>query len=429
MRTLRTTWYVSLVLSLAACAGTDGKVPTEPASQPPRPGSVALGHREAAEVSNWDNTAISYHGGPVVASPKVAVLYWSTKAIFKNGPVPESHGAGSADGSLVGYYLRNIGGSHYFAMVSGYGGISNSVNYTQYWASSVNAPGSGSNVSANDIAAKLKAGFDAGMLTYDVNTSYLVFTDTTVNQNFDQPIACANHGFITIASPYGGFVNYAALPYPNFAYGTPPTDPCTQGGHGGANSISPNNDQPAEAAIYNLNHELTEIVTDPRQTAWYDIAQNSYWEIADKCQWQWGNGYLTSNGGIANVNLGTNGGKDFELQELWASNSAQCYLPSYWVDSVPTSPTPAVQYTPFTMNFYGFGFDVTNAKVWFTQNCNPGSPGCMSSMMGGNYLSKSRTQIAFSTTLGQSGYIWVWIDNTGTGQPSAAFQITVNPIH
>ena len=66
------------------------------------------------------NTGIFYHGGPVLNSSRptrVVAIYWSrTAAIYHGGPVPGNGSAGTAiqDGSLVGHFLRNLGGSPYF---------------------------------------------------------------------------------------------------------------------------------------------------------------------------------------------------------------------------------------------------------------------------------------------------------------------------
>jgi hypothetical protein len=60
---------------------------------------------------------ISYHGGPVLLNEtKVVAVYWASGAIFTGGPV-NTTGTGNQDGSNVGYFLRNLGGSSYFDAV------------------------------------------------------------------------------------------------------------------------------------------------------------------------------------------------------------------------------------------------------------------------------------------------------------------------
>ncbi|MBV9109664.1 MAG: hypothetical protein JO306_09690 [Gemmatimonadetes bacterium] len=65
-----------------------------------------------------------------------------------------------------------------------------------------------------------------------------------------------------------------------------------------------------------LIHEIEETTTDLMGNAWYDSAGN---ENADKCAWTWGTTYTTTNGGVANVNLG---GKDFLIQRNWLNAGA-----------------------------------------------------------------------------------------------------------
>src|SRR5438034_9259879 len=53
------------------------------------------------------NTGIIYHGGPIIYNQNVAAIYWSAAPIYNGGPAPGTTGPGSADGSLVGFYMRS----------------------------------------------------------------------------------------------------------------------------------------------------------------------------------------------------------------------------------------------------------------------------------------------------------------------------------
>jgi hypothetical protein len=58
---------------------------------------------------------ITYHGGTVIAGPavtKVVAIYWATAPIYPSQPTGK--GSGSNDGSLIGSFLNNLGGSPYF---------------------------------------------------------------------------------------------------------------------------------------------------------------------------------------------------------------------------------------------------------------------------------------------------------------------------
>src|SRR5438128_617933 len=127
------------------------------------------------------NTGIFYHGGPIIYNQNVAAIYWSAAPIYNGGPAPGTTGPGSADGSLVGFYMSNLGGSPYFNINTTYFDgsnthINNVVNFTQYWASNTNLPPTDySPLSDDAIIAQIEAGFSSGALTFDPSTLYIVF--------------------------------------------------------------------------------------------------------------------------------------------------------------------------------------------------------------------------------------------------------------
>jgi len=249
------------------------------------------------------NTGIFYHGGPILVSPKVAAIYWGPNQIYQGGPTPGTTGNGSQDGSLVGFFLRSLGGSDYFQINTTYydGGsvhIAGTVAYTGFWADPSNP---GTKPSDAAIQAEVTKAFLNG-LPFDASTVYLVFTGSGVNLGggFGSQY-CAYHGHF-ISS--GRDVKYAAQPYnADFPSG------CS------ALSGSPNDDFPADAEVNTLAHEIEEAATDPDLNAWYD--RRGY-ENADKCAWTFGSTYQTPNGSTANMVLG---GKDFLIQRNWVNIS------------------------------------------------------------------------------------------------------------
>ena len=254
------------------------------------------------------STGISYHGGPVWQSgTKVAAIYWAAGTIFNGGPTPPSSGAGSQDGSIVGYFMRNLGGSPYFNINSTYTdgsgrAIANSVTYTQYWANNTNAPGGTDNVSDSQMLAMLQSGFASGALTYDASTLYAIFTSGTVNLGGGfgtQYCAYHYHGTVSVGGVAKN-VLYAAMPY-NAAY----PSACSAG-------AAPNGDFGADAEVNTLAHEIEETTTDLMGNAWFDTRG---YENADKCAWTWGT--TASNGtGTYNITLGT---KQFLVQQNWVN--------------------------------------------------------------------------------------------------------------
>lgn len=224
------------------------------------------------------NTGILYHGGPVIYSPAVAAIYWAASPIYNNGPTPGTAGAGSADGSLIGNFLSNLGGSGYWNInATYYDGtgthVANALAYTQYWAANTNVPASGASVSDAQVQAEVAAGFTTGALTYDQSTLYVVFSGPGVNLGggFGSQY-CAYHGHFTWN---GNDVKYAVMPYAQDYPGG-----CTAG-----SNISPNSDPGAAAEVNVLAHETEETATDEDLNAWYD--RRGY-ENADKCAWNFG---------------------------------------------------------------------------------------------------------------------------------------------
>src|SRR4051812_24872952 len=52
---------------------------------------------------------ILYWNGGLIRDIKTAAIYYGARPIYNKGPRPGTTGTASADGSLVGHFLRNIG--------------------------------------------------------------------------------------------------------------------------------------------------------------------------------------------------------------------------------------------------------------------------------------------------------------------------------
>ena len=262
---------------------------------------------------------VSYHGGPVILGGiNVVAIYWSSQTIYSGGPAPGTSGSGSGDNSLVGFFISHLGGSPYYNINSGYAfenvsnsiqfyPVINSVAYAKYWASNTNVPASGSNVSLAAIENQIISGFNGGVLTFDANAIYVVFSDVGVNLDGLFPNNCGEHGHFIWN---GHDVRYAVMPHDI-------DSDCSSLGGG-----SPNNDPAADAEVNILAHEIEEANTDPDvpdQPAWYDDGSGD--EIGDLCAWNFGPTYRSSNNSVANVNLG---GKDFYIQQDWLAYTGPC---------------------------------------------------------------------------------------------------------
>ena len=256
-------------------------------------------------------TGISYHGGPIITSPRIVAVYWYGSRLYNGGPAAGTTGAGSADGSLVGLFLRSLGGTGYWNINNTYtnssgGRVANSLNYAGYWADNTNVPASGASVSDAAVQAEVVKGLTGGQLTFDASTLYAVFSGPGVNLGggFGTQY-CAYHGNF---SWNGHDVKYAVMPY-NVTY----PSACTDG-----SGISPTSDYAAAAEVNTLAHETEETMTDQDLNAWYD---NRGYENADKCAWNFG----TTHSGSTGVYNQTMGGVNWLIQMNWVNaNSGGC---------------------------------------------------------------------------------------------------------
>jgi hypothetical protein len=259
-------------------------------------------------------TGILYHGGPLIVSPavtKVVAIYWGTGTIYSGQKT--GTGTGSGDATLIGSFLRNLGGSPYFNINTTYynganAHVVNAVTYTGYWTTGSDVAGPKSSPTDADMVNLIAAGISQGKIAYDANTVYAIFTGSGINLGGNFGSYCAYHTHGTTSA--GKVVLYAAMPYDqDYPSG------CTSA------LASPNADVAANSEVNTLAHEIEETTTDELGTAWYD--RRGY-ENADKCAWTWGSTYGTASGGTANVNLG---GKDFIIQQNWVNaGSGGCAL-------------------------------------------------------------------------------------------------------
>jgi len=280
----------------------------------PLKSNASIAHSEAGKNRPSSGTGISYHGGPVLqAGTNVVAVYWASAPIYNGGPSVGSTGGGASDGSLVGHFLRNLGGSPYFGINSSYkngagAAIANSVSYTGFWANGTNAPSGTQNVTDAQMIGMLQSGFTNGTITYDPSTLYVIFTAGKVNLGggFGTQY-CGYHTHATVTVPGQGskVALYAAMPY-DYAF----PGSCTNG------SPSPNNDPGADGEVSVLAHEIEETTTDMMGNAWYD---SRGYENADKCAWTWG-----PYNGTWNITLG---GKNFLVQQNWQNvGSGGCVM-------------------------------------------------------------------------------------------------------
>ncbi len=277
---------------------------------------------------------IQYWGGETILNQRQVAIYYSPTTIYRNGPTPGGSGGGRDDGSLVGYFLNNLGSSSYWNINSTYYDVDGSsshfvqpgVEYTAFWAPALGAPSSGEVVTTNAMVTLIETGFDSHALKYDKDALYMVFTGPGVNLgggfSSEHLQYCAFHGAYYRRN--GQIVQVAAMPY---IYDFRPNHRakhnlvCTLQ-NGGANG-----DVGADNVVSAMAHEIEETATDPYVNGflgWYDINGE---ENGDKCAYTYGG--VVSNGlGFWNLLIGE---KQFLVQRNW-SNATQTCVKSYVSD-------------------------------------------------------------------------------------------------
>ncbi len=310
------------------------------------------GGQGAASVSAAAQLDIEYWGGNVVNQQKLAAIYYSEEGvIYEDGPRPGSIGAGKDDRSLVGYFLNNLGGSSYWNINSTYydvvgGGrnfVENTMGYDSFWAPKFNPQGSSKLVSLDDMVNLIEAGIARGVLKYDPNTLYMIFTGPGVNLGggFSKKILdyCAFHTAYWYTDG-SRLVQFAAMPYdadfnPDHPYkykgadGKKHTALCTYLTKG------PNGDLGADAAVSAMAHEIEENATDPVTlyrvppspsapngidgffAGWYDRHGE---ENGDKCAYIYGPTLTKNRLDYWNMTIGQ---KRFLVQQNWSNVAPQ----------------------------------------------------------------------------------------------------------
>jgi hypothetical protein len=282
------------VLMFGACTGDLGDGTDQ---QPTGVGTTVQGEPgldKVSEINGANGNArptrgngITYHGGPVMtAGPNVHFIWYGNWA--------------PTDQGILQTLAGGLGGSSYFNInTTYYDGsgthVANVVNYTGGDASDNYSRGTA--LTDTDIKTIVTA-----QNPTDTNGVYFVMTSADVNETSG---FCTQYcGWHTHATINGRDIKYAFVGNPARC-----SSACTNG------TLPPNGSVGADGAASIVSHELEEATTDPDLNAWYDSRGQ---ENADKCAWTFGTTYTTSNGGVANMNIG---GLDFLIQRNWVNAS------------------------------------------------------------------------------------------------------------
>ncbi len=291
-------------------------------SEPPRAAPVHFTKTLQAAVP--PPTAMSYHGGPVLAAPQVYVVFWGSEwqSGFSSCAVPLP-----VLGSLVGpCYSSGQVQSYIASLLSGWGGSAWRNTDTQYcqgigagqqscdagglhivnpvnqfggsWIDTSTVPGTPSQQDVANEAQNAINHFRPGARGADPSNLYYVFTPPGKLVPGSGVDFCGYHSAYTYSDGSIAF----AFAYEPYIFNTPPC---------GKNFVNTSNDSFGHGYMDGLSmvigHEVAEAETDPGAgTGWTD-ATGGAGENGDKCNFS---------PGSRNVALGAN---YFAMQPLWSN--------------------------------------------------------------------------------------------------------------
>lgn len=246
---------------------------------------------------------LSYHNGPVFATPSVYVIWYGNWA--------QSNGSDNASGQqILRDFFSAIGGSPYFKINATYLGSAQVISGNVTWTGKeANAGYSyGTVLTDANIQSIVADSINSGALPNDTNGIYFVMTSSDVNESSGfctQYCGWHTHGTIGGKSLAYAFIGNAARCITSCA----------------AQSTSPNGNAGVDGMVSVTAHELEEATTDTN-AGWYARSGS---ENGDDCAWTFGATYAVSNGSYANMKLGT---RDFLIQRnvKMQSNGQYCQL-------------------------------------------------------------------------------------------------------
>lgn len=252
-------------------------------------------------VQRTASTTITYHGGPVMTGATTNIYYiwygnWTNYSTAKTVLT-------SFMSSLGGTPIYNVNTSYYNASNVK---VKNSVTLLSQISDSYSQ---GASLTDAGVLAVVTKAISSGALPKDTNALYFVLSSPDVKET---------SGF---GSQYCGWHDHATISGADIKYSFV-GNPLTIAPSGcGVNSPSPNGDGGADAMASVIFHELSEAVSDPDINAWYD---RSGAENGDKCAWNFGTTFTTSNGAKANVSFGS---RNWLLQQMWLNvGTGSCVL-------------------------------------------------------------------------------------------------------
>ena len=274
MKTCRSSFVASVLAvatAMAQAQGTGGPPEIILHKTNPHQGAPTAGSTGA------QTPKISYHGGPVMRTPTVYLIWY--------GNWNQSTGSDTAAGqTIVNDFLYGLSGSPYYQTNASYGTPTGSFavggTYTDNYSQ-------GSTLSDQGVANVVANAINSGGLFKDNNGIYFVLTSSDVAET---------SGF---CSRYCGWHTYGTLGATNIKYAfVGNANRCLNAC--AAQTTGPNGNAGVDGMASVIAHELEEANTDPNLNAWYDPRG---YEDADKCAWTFGQNISSVNGAYYNMTL------------------------------------------------------------------------------------------------------------------------------
>jgi hypothetical protein len=266
------------------------------AKTPARPTGTGMG--VIGSKGNRTSQNVEYHGGALMLSTTHVYFIWY------------GNWSGSTAPTILTDLASNLGGSAYLDAVTRYRtpiGYA-PANAVQYSGSVNDAYSRGTTLANYEISFIVGEAIINQSLPPDPDGVYVVFTSADVNET--SGFSTAYCGFHNTTSVNGSTTKVIFVGHPDRA----PAKCKPQ-------TVGPNGDAAADAMANTFMNALFNTILDPEFTGWYDKFQL---EPADKCAWNFGTTYTTTNGARANVALGT---RNYLLQQLWVpGKSGYCTL-------------------------------------------------------------------------------------------------------
>jgi len=238
---------------------------------------------------------ITYHNGPVLTGIQNIYYIW-----YGNWS------SGAATQQILNDFGATIGNTPYLQINNRYtNSAGQPATATVVYGGQVtdSSYAHGASLSDADITAIIGDQINAFRLPQDSQGIYVVFTsaDVTATSGFCTSY-CGQHNSAVIS---GGMLRYIFVGHSNRCAAS-----CSP------QSVSPNGDAAGDAMTGTLAGELSDTLTDPALTGWYDCDGS---DNADKCAWTYGTTFTTANNARANITIGA---RSYLLpQNFWPTNN------------------------------------------------------------------------------------------------------------